>query len=312
MTPAGFDSASGLRRAAGHAALLVPEIGARALRLPVFPGFAPLISEPSTALRLAHAVLLAVVEATFLGTGALELVAACAAGGAVAGRRRREFVRFTVTAAVVWIALGASTGSLGVGSFGIETLVCAVLVRATGSEPLAGALARLLLAALVYGSAVAIQGICQGICRRLALPLARLAPAALVALAVACAERESTRFRPEIAGAPELTRIDAAGGVRRPAAHPVLPETERTNAVCLSCHQAKVGPTTLPLARKGIHEIHTAIVGIDPACTSCHFGAGSPGFPGEHPEERSRNAYNHTCSGCHTGAQGPSWARRMR
>ena len=285
---------------------LLCEIGVRAFRLPLFPGFAPLLAESRVAPRLAYAAALLAVELVFLGSGAWELVVACGMAAPVVQQRRWKFLPLTIVAAASWVLLGVATRSLGVGSFGLETLLTAVLMRVTGSEVLAGALARLLLAALVYGS-VLLMGLLSG-------PLARLVPAmlALLLMVNGCGDRERTAFQPEPAGPGETVRIDFVDAAAGPAAHPVLAADRLDNAQCLACHRAKLGPTDLPLARKGFHEIHYEIVRIAPACTSCHAGAGQPGFPGLYPEERARHGYNQTCAGCHSGADGPRWARSIR
>lgn len=161
---------------------LLVEIGMRVFRIPLFPGVAPLLTELPIAVRIAYAAVLCAVEVAFLGSGGWELVLACWIGASLAPDRRRKFLPFTIAAAGAWVVLGVATRSLGVGSFGLETLLTAVLVRVTGSEMLAGALARLLLAGLVYAS-VRLVGL-------VTRPIRRLVPAtaALLLLVSACAD----------------------------------------------------------------------------------------------------------------------------
>ncbi len=213
------------RRIAGSAAPLALEVVARFLRIPLFPGFSPLITETNVGLRLVYAVALAGTEVAFLGSGAWEPVVAVSAAAWIVPGRKRRFLPLTAVTALAWVALGAATRSLGVGSFGFETLVIAVLVRVAGSELLAGMLARILLAAVIHGS-VALVG---GAGHLLGRPLERLFPAAAaLALATGCAEAEDTRFRAEIAAAPETIRIDAGGAMQRQA--------------CAGCHTGPEGP----------------------------------------------------------------------
>lgn len=284
---------------------LLIEIGMRVFRIPLFPGVAPLLGESPLVVRLAYAAILCAVEVAFLGPGGWELVVASGIAASLAGQRRR-FLRFTLAAAGVWVVLGVATRSLGAGSFGFETLLTAVLVRVTGSEVLAAAVARVVLAVLVYVSVLLV-----GLLTR---PLQRLVPAtvALLLLVNACGDAESTAFRPEEAGREGLVRIDYGEAALRLPGHPIVRGDVHDNGRCLSCHRARIGPTNLPLARKGFHEIHYEVVRVAPPCTSCHAGAGRPGFPGAYPEQRARHVYNQACAGCHTGADGPRWARSMR
>lgn len=296
----------GAREGVRLAALLALEIAVRALRLPVFPGFAPLLGEGPMTVRLGYAGVLAAVEIAFLGPGGWELVAACVAGGLVALRRRRPLLVFAASATAVFTLLGVLASSLAPGSFGLETLLAAVLVRATGSEARAAVLARGVVVALVCAS-LALVRVARLPARR--LPLAALA---VLALATACADREDTAFTPQPSGPGESVEIRFAEADTARAPHPVLPEDARGNDACLGCHRAKIGPTDLPLARKGFHEIHAEIAQLAAPCVACHEGAGRPGFPGEHPQEAARSSYNQRCQACHSGEGGPRWARRMR
>lgn len=284
---------------------LLLELGMRVFRIPLFPGVAPLLGESPVAVRLGYAAVLCGVEVAFLGSGGWELVVASGIAASLVGRRLR-FLRFTLAAAGVWVMLGVATRSLGGGSFGLETLLTAVLVRVTGSEVLAAAAARVVLAALVYVSVLSM-----GLVTR---PLRRLVPAtvALLSLVNACADKESTAFRPDGVGREEMVRVDYGEAVLGRRGHPIVPGDAHDNGRCLSCHRGKVGPTDLPLAQEGFHEIHYEVVRVAAPCTSCHAGAGRPGFPGEYPQQGARHAYNQTCAGCHSGADGPRWARSMR
>jgi hypothetical protein len=242
--------------------------------------------------------------------GAWELLVAVLSG-AIAARqvRRRRFIAFVGVGTVVLAGVDLARGHFPVGSFGVETLLTAVLVRVTTSEPIAGLASRLLLVAIVYAAFVTVAGLVRVGWRQLRLAMA------FALILVSCREPDSakTTFEPAKPGEPsERVQLffDAPG--RRPAEHPIVSAEARTNATCLACHAQILGATELPLVQKKIHEIHARIARVDHACIDCHESAGLPGFPGEHPGERARRESNQKCAGCHSQNGAPFWAHGKR
>lgn len=246
--------------------------------------------------------------------GAWELVAALGAG-ALAGRRARQRVLVRLVAATLaWTAIDLARGHFPVGSFGIETLATAALVRVSASEVLAGLGSRLLLVAVAWGTlALAAGGVRLGArLRRRLLPAA-----ALLLLAVLGCEEPAppvkTYFTPAAPGdASEIVQPTFDDPARHADAHPPLPPDVRTSATCLACHAAIAAPSELPRARKGFHEIHAANADGEPACLRCHAAAGTPGFPGEYPRLHVRREANQACAGCHSQQGAPFWPRAVR
>jgi hypothetical protein len=292
-------------RAATRAAALplLAEIALRAFRVPLFPGFAPLLSTDLPALpRLAvYVPLLLVTEMFFLGGAAWELVAAVVAGSLMLRQRRLRLLVFACAAAAVWSLIGVFTGSFPIGALGLDTLLTAVLMRVADGEILAGLAARLVLSGLVLVSA-ALFGLLDRSLRRL-LP-AVLASAVFV---TGCDPGDRDYFQPLPAAGADSVEI-----VFKPATfeHPVL--AEATDEACLVCHGSQIATSDLPPARKGIHEIHYGEARIDRPCVFCHESAGRIGFPGEYPQQQARGRYNQKCAACHSDDAGPYWAGRWR
>lgn len=247
-------------------------------------------------------------------TGAWELVAALGAG-ALAGRRAGHpvLVRLVVTT-LAWTAIDLARGHFPVGSFGLETLATAALVRVTASEVLAGLASRLVFVALAWGAlALAASGLRLGakLRRRLA------SSAALLLLAVAACREPApslkTYFTPAAPGdTSEIVQPILDDPTRKPATHPPLPPDLRTSSTCLACHSAIVAPGQPSRARKGFHEIHAANADGEPGCLRCHASAGAPAFPGEYPGLHVRREANQACAGCHSQQGAPFWRRAVR
>ncbi|MBI4518813.1 MAG: hypothetical protein HY699_23715 [Deltaproteobacteria bacterium] len=293
--------AAALHRAARGGVLLLLEIAMRAFRIPLFPAFAPLFSvNAPPALRFTvYAPLLLAIEMYFLGSAAWEFVAAVLAGLFVY-RRLHSRLAFALASAVLWSLIGWATNHFPIGALGLETLLTSLLVRAAGSEQLAGFMSRLVFIALLLASVGLVALSQRG--------LRRLAPAAFAAaVLLGCAPADKEYFQPEASGDHDAVQVAFA----TPGAfeHPVLAEAARTNEVCLGCHGAKIGATDLPRAQKGVHEFHHQHPNFNQPCTFCHQRAGRPGFPGEYPRQGARSAYNQQCASCHTGDSGPYWAR---
>jgi hypothetical protein len=248
--------------------------------------------------------------------GAWEGLAALLVGALVARRARRGLVARAGAATLAWVALDLALGRFPVGSCGLETLLTALLVRGTASEPLAGLASRALLAA-IGAAAIAAAGAALRYARRPGLRATRAAPLLLLA-ALACREGspapQRSYFAPAAPDEPaQVVRLAFDDPLRAAgAAHPVLAPDPRSSAVCLGCHASLVAPSGLPPARKGLHEIHAAAAGGAPGCSGCHAAAGTPGFPGEHPGRHLRREANQACRGCHTREGAPRWPRRLR
>lgn len=244
--------------------------------------------------------------------GAWEMLVALAVGAAAARAARRRALAFVAAGAAAWLAIDAARGQLPVGSFGLETLLTAVLVRIAPSEAAAAVASRALLVALGGGALAGLRGLGR-LARRLGRR--RLATAALALLAAACGgpEPEGSPFEPARPGdGAELVRLAFEDAARAPAEHPVLPEGARTRAACLACHAAVAAATDLPAERKGFHEVHAARARAEHECVSCHRSAGSPGFPGERPGERVRREAHERCAGCHSLGGAPFWQGASR
>lgn len=245
--------------------------------------------------------------------GAWELLVALGAG-VLAGRRARHFRSVALgVATLTWIAIDLARGHFPVGSFGIETLLTAVLMRLSASELVAGVASRVIL---VAGAAASFAALAR------ALPigwrfarLLRNAAALLLLAALACREPDPARtyFTPAEPGvSSEVVQLAFDAPDRRADAHPLLPPEARTSATCLACHHSIADATDRPLARKGLHEIHASLAQGGPGCSHCHPSAGASGFPGEYPGLHARREANQACAGCHSRAGAPFWPGTFR
>ena len=245
--------------------------------------------------------------------GAWELLAALGAG-VLAGRRARHPRSVALGAATLaWIAIDVARGHFPVGSFSLETLLTAVLMRLCASELAAGVVSRLILVAGAAASFAALARALRlggGLARRL-----RTAAALLLLVALACREPDPARtyFTPaEPGAASEVVQLAFDDPGRRADAHPLLPPEARTSATCLACHRAVAEATDRPPARKGLHEIHASLAQGGPNCGGCHPSAGARGFPGEYPGLHARREANQACAGCHSRAGAPFWPGTFR
>ncbi len=242
-------------------------------------------------------------------TGAWEMIFAVLVAVLLRARLRLRGIRTFLLAMAIWIAIDVARGQFPAGSFGLETLGTALLVRALRFESLAGVAARVLLLLLAFGALAGFARI-----GRWAKRWRRVAVAALLLVVAGCSEPDpaNTYFAPGTGADPSALVQFSFDDPSRPAPHPVIPVAQRSNDTCLACHAQRVAATERPLARKGVHEVHARVVGVAQECRACHGSAGRAGFPGERPGELTRREASEACARCHTEGGAPFWRRVVR
>ncbi len=299
------------------------ELFFRYLRLPLFPVWVPLLLwgtrrlEMSTPAALLFAgsgiaLLLGWWGSASLSFSLAVVVAVVAMRVSGTWWRGAAFILF---ATLAWLMLSAVAGSLPVGSFSFEVLFSAVFTQLTGQQWVAAVCSKLVILLLVLAT--------LGLARlfwRLGPKVTRHAFLVLVLISGCDSTFDRTYFSPTAPDVDEGVVSLFAGTAELPEpnlGHVVLPAQSRTRELCASCHQDKVNGTSLPVAEKGIHEIHLVLQELGLLCTVCHEHAGEPGFPDLTAEGDRRNAYNQRCRICHMkGDEGGTaqlrWERRFR
>lgn len=312
------------------ALLVVLELGARALRLPVYPGVALLEVSPRLPVRALFGALLVGMELLLQSTSSwpavLAAVTASVAMSMVGARVRRGDARAAITMGVM-SATWSTLAALGArqACFGIDALLTALLVRALETEGGATLATRVLMSAwVVANGALFARGARWLVTRARHLDVRarhRPAPGALggaLVLAGAlvltgCGAPARTSLEPPpFAGDGELV-VFLSGATQDATrmAHPVIPRPDRTDARCRGCHEAKVTTTNGERERKGFHELHAqSAPRFGLTCSACHVDAGEPGFPGPSPGLLRRRSYNQRCTQCHSDHGAPRWPRR--
>jgi len=283
------------------------EILCRYLRLPFFPVWVPLLLWGSRRLDLsAPAALLFAGSGIALlfgwwGPASLGFSMAVVAA-VVAVRVSRKWWRgaaFILFATLSWLILSAAAPSRLFDSFSFEVLFSAVFTQLTGHRWVAAIFSKLTIVLLV----LATLGLTRLIWR-FGPKVSRNAFVVLLLIS-GCdsgSEKDRTYFsptKPDINEGVVSLFADKAELPKRNLGHVVLPVQSRTRELCVGCHEDKVTGTALPVAEKGIHEIHLVLQELGLLCTVCHEHAGDPGFPDRTAKGDRRDAYNQRCRDCH-------------
>ncbi len=297
---------------------LALELLARALRLPLFPVWIPVLLwsrhrlELSTPALLLYGAAGAVLLHGFWGLPALEFSLAVIVGALAlrASNQRWWGARFLLVASITWVLLSVALRPLSAEVLPFELLLTAVFTRGLGHPLVAAMLSALVLLVLVLAT--------LGLGSLVGRVWPRGSALALL-LFIGCGSPSGDGGSPFMPEEPDsdTTIIEIFADTEAPsaplAAHVVLPEPSRTREVCIGCHGNKVRETSLPAARKGIHEIHLVLVPQtrELECTYCHQQAGVPGFPDLTGQGDGRSEYNRRCRGCHL-KKGPDGSSSLR
>ncbi|MBT3983949.1 MAG: hypothetical protein HOE90_21515 [Bacteriovoracaceae bacterium] len=302
------------------------ELAAQYLRLPIYPGWVPLIfwakgkiefkSFESSILIYTFGV--AALTFYFQGINSLDYTLSFTSFSLIlffSKIRRLGTVYSLLILTTIWCLFSILLSSFPTGSIGLEVFFTAVFTRVLKSEYIGAVLSRLFLIALTYALikiASVIKRKLSGGKKTQALVLGA------VLLMCSCQKQSSSivnRFSPARDTNSEQVISFFNDEQEEKEEHIVIDEDIRNRETCVGCHAEKVKKSKLPKNKKNFHEIHFAYEKIDKDCTFCHESAGLIGFPALLGKGDRRTQYNQKCISCHSkkisgGKKRLSWQKR--